>query len=393
MGNFLRLAGLVLGLTVFVSAAQAHRLDESYVYFNVTDESLSGRIEATLDDIGQIIDIDLDGDGVVSKDELAARSEQVFELFKNAVQLDDAGQVYGLTFDGLNFLDTRQGTYAQLGFTVDGLSRTPQTIKVTYDTPFAVAIPGHAGFAVIESNSRTGLTENEGYISLKFAPGQTTQMLSLVGEPKAKILSDYILFGAQHFWSGFDHMLFFVGLMLPAVMLFSSGRWIAAPTLPGAFLHLVKLASIFAVTNAVALLIAVLTSLQVNTTIVEIVIALSIIAVGLAGLIPRFQPYILWIVMVFGLFHGLGYANILEPLGHVISDRIVGLTGFIVGIELAQIAIILLAFPVLFGLRTWRIYPFIALKLGSIILILLAGLWVFERNTGLVYRLQQALFG
>ncbi len=85
-------------------------------------------------------------------------------------------------------------------------------------------------------------------------------------------------------------------------------------------------------------------------------------------------------VFVFGLFHGLGFASVLEPLGVSGGSKTAALLGFNVGVELGQLAIILVVFPLLFFLRNWVGYRPLVLKGGSIALILVSSFWFVERT-------------
>ena len=84
----------------------------------------------------------------------------------------------------------------------------------------------------------------------------------------------------------------------------------------------------------------------------------------------------------FGLFHGFGFASLLSGLGLDRTNRVVSLLGFNIGIELGQIAIILLLFPALFMLRRTRIYLPI-MRWGSVALIVIAVGWFIDRTLGL----------
>lgn len=81
----------------------------------------------------------------------------------------------------------------------------------------------------------------------------------------------------------------------------------------------------------------------------------------------------------------------LAPLGVQPSAKVVGLAAFNIGVELGQVAIVLVLFPVLFALRRLAIYPMVATQLASVVFILLAAVWFVERSSGIFWRLQQQL--
>ena len=119
---------------------------------------------------------------------------------------------------------------------------------------------------------------------------------------------------------------------------------------------------------------------QACAALVEGVIALSIAIVALNILRPFLDRKVWVVVFVFGLFHGLGFASVLEPLGVSGASKSAALVGFNVGVEIGQLAIIIVVFPVLFLLREWKGYKPLALQLGSVALMLVSIFWFVERT-------------
>ncbi len=386
---------LLAALLLFVIAqpADAHRQNESYVFFNVTDLALSGRIEATLPDLDKIVLLDADGDGTVSREEFSTKADEVFGFFAQRLIISHDGQEYPIAADGHEFLDTPAGTFALIHFTVPGLSPTPDAVDVTYRSPFQEREPGHLGFGLIESNTRTGVEGNERYISMIFEPGGESHRLSLVGEPALKIFKDFVIHGIWHIWLGFDHVVFLITLLMPSVLTLSTGAWQPVANFRAAFINVLKVVTVFTVSHTITLSLSSLGIIRLPVTLVEVVIALSIAVVALGNMFPVFHRYTLLVVFAFGLFHGFGFANVLAPLGLQPSAKLIGLAAFNIGVELGQIAIVAAVFPVLYLLRRWNAYPFLALRVASVCFILLAGVWFIERSSGVFWRLQQQLLG
>jgi hypothetical protein len=85
------------------------------------------------------------------------------------------------------------------------------------------------------------------------------------------------------------------------------------------------------------------------------------------------------IAFVFGLVHGFGFANVLIDLGLSSSTLAVALFGFNVGVELGQMAIVLVFFPVTYALRNTSFYRLAVLRGGSVLIAIVAGIWFYER--------------
>ena len=88
---------------------------------------------------------------------------------------------------------------------------------------------------------------------------------------------------------------------------------------------------------------------------IEVAIAASIVVAALINLSPRLLRYRLLLAFGFGLVHGFGFANALAGLGTANAATLPVLAGFNIGVELANIAVIAIAFPLLLlaGRHAW----------------------------------------
>jgi hydrogenase/urease accessory protein HupE len=136
-------------------------------------------------------------------------------------------------------------------------------------------------------------------------------------------LLEYLPLGFWHMVAGWDHLLFITGV----VMLSGSLRTAA------------KLISLFVAGHSLTLLVATLTGWQLNATLVDVVIALSLVYVGVQGWRGRPEDYRLMgaIVFAFGLVHGLGLSTRLQDLGLPDSGLVERVLLFNVGVELGQL--------------------------------------------------------
>ncbi len=371
-----------LVLITLASTAQAHKYNESYVYFDVTEDSLSGRVEATLTDLARLQQGTVDVETALTRDEVLAAQQEIFDYFENRMNLSSEGQPYQVEFDDISFLDTSVDTFAQLHFKVLNITETPTTIQMSYDGLFSDVDPAHRGFALIGSNTRNGMDENEAYISLIFAPGDGEKNLYLNDEPTRDIALTFFEHGVWHIWLGFDHVLFLLTLLLGAVMRIENQRWVPSESIRDSLRETVKIVTVFTVAHTITLCLATFEVITLPVTLVEAVIAFSIAAVAIGNLVPRFHAGSWKVVFLFGIFHGFGFANVLEPLGLDPTRKALGLATFNIGVEVGQLAIVLVLFPIFFALRRLTAYRVIGLQFGSVALIAIAAFWFYERTVG-----------
>jgi len=146
-----------------------------------------------------------------------------------------------------------------------------------------------------------------------------------------------------------------------------------------AWLSVLKVVTMFTLAHSITLWLAVMEYVTLPGQIVEATIALSIVITALNNLYPVL-PLSNWaIAFFFGLVHGFGFANVLLDLG--LSNVILGLSllGFNVGVELGQIAIVLIFLPLAYLLRGTKFYCLLVFRIGSVLIATIAGLWMFER--------------
>jgi hydrogenase/urease accessory protein HupE len=198
-------------------------------------------------------------------------------------------------------------------------------------------------------------------------PGGSLMLRKQTGEGEARPVEQplgggWVQLGFSHVM-GFDHILFILGLFL------LSPRW--KPLLQQSLL--------FTLAHSITLALAVLGVVQVPEKWVEHLIALSIAWVGIENLFSRkLTRQRLVLVFCFGLLHGLGFANVLAAKLARLSDvkPVVPLVGFNVGVEIAQISVLAVAFLLLGPVRKWTLQ----IQVAGSVFIAIAGLaWAVQR--------------
>ena len=252
----------------------------------------------------------------------------------------------------------------------------PQKLTIDYRVLFD-QVPGHRGFLLIEHNWATGTFANESQISLIFGPGSTRQEFE-VGSGRLRGFLAVVKLGTDHIWTGFDHLMFLIALLLPAMLVRQDGRWRDGAAFMPSLINVVKIVTAFTIAHTITLSLA---SLGVVSCprLIEVTIAASI-AIAAADLVyPLFRGRVWIVVFGFGLFHGFGFAGALEEMGLLRENLALSLLGFNLGVELGQFAIVILLFPVLFVLRRLAVYRQLLLPAAATLMIVISIGWVVER--------------
>lgn len=172
----------------------------------------------------------------------------------------------------------------------------------------------------VDEDDRGFLEENEG-----FAPGA------------------FLYLGAKHMVTGYDHLLFLVGVIFFLYKMKDVGIYV----------------SMFTVGHSATLLFGVLADVPANAFLVDAIIGASVVYKGfdnLGGFKTVFgvQPDTKKAVLIFGLFHGFGLATKVQDLGLSQNGLVANLLAFNVGVELGQI--LALGFIVI-AMQYWRRHP------------------------------------
>ena len=381
--------GLLIVIAVFIlvglpNPASAHRNDESYLYLDVGDSTLSGRVEMPYRDMRSELDLEISG----SQEELLAEFEANLALIQgyadSNTEIGSDGVVWDLEFEGFELLFERgSGSnglgYLVLPFTVDlPPAEVPQLLEVTF-TPFLEEIPNRNNITLVANDWKRGVFEEETNELLIHTADSPSGEIDLGDSSQWKNFRASIDLGVSHIKTGPDHVFFILVLLLPAVLILVAGRWRPSPSFGYSLLRIVLVATMFTIAHSITFTLAGLDYLPLPPSkLTETVIALSIALAALHNLRPVFGHREWILAFVFGLFHGMGFAGLVESLDINRTTQLVSLLGRNVGIEIAQLVIIALTFPALFLLRRTRLYmPFFTVV--SIVLASISAVWVVER--------------
>ncbi|MEM8523600.1 MAG: HupE/UreJ family protein [Bacteroidota bacterium] len=393
--TFLQKLAFAFLLLLLPLLSQAHSPDQSYLYLRIYGDAMGGRYEITASDLNRSLGLDIPKE--FTFEDLKPHLTTIQNYLKSVTDFSYEGKTYPIEFDETEVLelDEMDDHFALFSFTMQNVDVVPEALDIRYEG-FLEENSKHRGMLIIGYNWKAGIVENEALISLIFSPNNRQQQLSLANMSIWKGFWALVKLGIWHIWIGLDHILFIIALILPAVVRrretlagdFSmvdqsvpasySKSWLPVAQFKPAFLYILKIVTFFTIAHSITLALASLNVVNLSSRWVESIIAFSIALAALHNITPIFKGREWMVAFVFGLFHGFGFASVLGEKGLGGDFMVLSLFGFNVGVEIGQVLIICLAFPVLFLIRKTRLYPKI-ITYGSALLIVIALYWVIER--------------
>ena len=360
---------MLLVLAIATSApAQAHKPSDSYLSVTVGDV-LTGEWKIALRDLDYAIGLDGSDDGVITWGELRQRHQAIATYALSRLRIEGDGAACPIQA-GPQLVDSlTDGAYTVLRFSI-GCAQQPQSLRVDYNIFFDID-PQHRGLFRLDVDGASQTTV--------FGPESSQQSFDLAATSLLHQFATYVDEGVWHIWIGYDHMLFLLTLLLPAVLRRQEGRWTAVPRFRDGLLHVVGIVTAFTLAHSCTLSLAALGVIGLPSRLVESVIAGSIIIAALNNFYPVVTRRLWLVALTFGLAHGFGFAGVLADLGLPRDARLVSLVAFNVGVELGQLAVVAAALPLVYSLCRWRHYPRAVLQGGSLAIVSVASLWFIQR--------------
>ena len=379
----------------------AHFPNQSYIFISVYETNgIEGRFEINTREINKVFNLNLRD--AVTKEEFQPYEEQLKAYILNHASFSSEYGNHNIILKDVGLLDISQGTMVQVFFKLENMEKVPQLIDVKYDVVYEKDNT-HRGYLITENSWSAGVINQEANISLSFSPNDTEQTLDLSDTSMWKGLKAMIKQGVWHIWIGLDHILFLLALILPSVVRrirkkepsvsdlsvsIETTQWVPVENFKDAFLYVIKIITFFTIAHTITLSLASLEIVSLPSRFVESIIALSIGLAAYHNIRPIFKGKDWIIAFVFGLFHGFGFASVLSDLGLTSENLGLSLLGFNIGVEIGQLLIIAMMFPILYLLRKTKFYKKILLY-GSIFLIIVSLYWVIERVFDISFGLEE----
>jgi hypothetical protein len=411
------------------ATAQAHKASDAYVTLQVDGDEVAARIDVALRDLDRDLDLDANADDALSWKEVRTRWADIATLARDGLRIDADGRRCTPEPDAdaaaaPALAAHSDGRYAvvrarwhcaapvqRLAVSYTLFARTDPThrgiVRVARgdigadgggaDMQLAVMPPDGAShrFALPPAPAAAPASDPAATAPTTPAPATTLQALAPASrdtsastdaaEPPAASFSGFVREGIHHILIGYDHILFLLSLLLPAVWVRRSAGssplapgWHPAEALGPALANVLKVVTAFTVAHSITLALSVLDIVNPPSRWIESVIAASVVLAALNNLWPVVSEARWKLTFVFGLVHGFGFASALKDAGLAKGALVAPLVGFNVGVEIGQLCIVALVLPLAWLLRGTRTYRG-AFAGGSVAIAAVAALWLVQR--------------
>jgi len=369
MNCFKRLYVWLGVLLIAAQSASAHTQSSAYLNLHVTRNGVAGEWHLALRDLEDAVGLDANDDGVITWGELLSRKDAVNAYALSHLHIKINNTTAPLYATDLLVDDHSDGAYAVIRLSASGIG-APSTLQITYNAFFDID-PKHRGLFRLDNNGIQKLAI--------FSPDNPSQTFDLSSAASSVSLQTFVREGIWHIWSGYDHILFLLALLLPGVLRRRDGTWQPVTEPRTALVSVLKVVTAFTVAHSITLSLAALGIVHLPARLVESAIAASVVLAAVNNIFPVFTERGWVVAFCFGLLHGFGFANALADLGLRHGQLAETLFGFNIGVEIGQLAIVAVFLPLALSARRLMFYRRFILQTGSAAIVLVASTWLAER--------------
>lgn len=351
------------------AAALAHKSSDGFLYLDMDVAGAGGRLDIALIDLSREVPLDADSDARVTWGELQAAMPTVQRRLAADIHFTRGGTACVLDWSARGIARHSDGAYLSLNFKPECGGAAEGRDGLEYNL-FFEEDPLHRLLVMVRENGTDRLS----------VLGPDARTLRLDRAPSTwETAGRFLWEGMVHLWIGYDHMLFLLALVLPAAVRREHGRWVVEDRFGAAVKDVALIVTAFTLAHSVTLVIATLGWVQLNIDWVETLIALSIVAAAINVIWPFLGRRRYLMGFGFGLIHGFGFASVLSDFMAGTADRAVALLSFNLGVELAQLAVVMLTVPLIFLVRRQRLYRNLVLPSAITAIAAIGLVWVVER--------------
>jgi len=356
--NLLRAALLILLFCGLAAPAYSHPTPFSYLDLRLGPNRLEGTLVAHIVDLGHDLNV-TPPEALLDPALAESKRESILNLLRPRLLFEADGRPINWELERIEVLSDRQALALRLRFAAN---TTPGVLRIhcalfPYD-------PQHQTFLNVYEDGALARQEifDQDHASLDYFTGS----FSKGWRGTLAVARKFIVAGIYHIFTGPDHILFVVGLLL----------------LGGSLARLLGIVTAFTIAHSITLSLAALGVVSPPARLIEPAIALSIVYVGIDNLMvgKSGRDVRAWIAFFFGFVHGFGFASVLREFGLPRQALAWSLFSFNFGVEVGQACIVVVVALLLAALR--RRNPAVSKRIsmiGSGFVILAGSYWFIQR--------------
>ncbi len=360
-----------LFLLCVCGSALAHQTGNSYLTVSEADGRLQLEIDFIVRDLGNLLQTPgQPNEPPPAPDKLLSLQAPITTAIQKSLTITVDEQEMPLEFLTQSVVLHNDGLYVRQRFSGSNLPADAKFIVVRYEFFTQNDKLGRAFFKLVMRNDEISSVFDQTSSIQRFALGETKRWSTIGLFTKE---------GAKHIWEGADHLLFLLTLLLPGLMLIKPANTVITTDRRVAEKFALKVITAFTLAHSITLACSVLGWVSLPDRFIESMIALSIMVSAALNLQNRFTFSHWKLAFVFGLIHGMGFANGLKELGLSSMYFLETLFAFNLGVELGQLsAVVLVALPVVFWVKSHEAKTAL-LRWGSVAVFLMALFWLVQR--------------
>ncbi len=339
-----------------MQSASAHDEPTSFIDLRLNSAGMDVAVTASVTDLAHDLP-DVEPDMLLQAATIIAQEKALTAIVTSRLKISAAGSMLPLKLRKIVAMPEKRDLHLVFSNT---WTSTPESLRV--ESVLFPYDPGHQTFVNVYAGEQIRRQDilTAGNDMVEF---QTANHQSIAG-----VVVQFVKQGIHHIFIGPDHILFIIGLML----------------LGGSLQQLMKIVTVFTIAHSITLGLATFRILSPPASLVEPVIALSIVFVGIHAFFGKksHDPRLIF-ASCFGLIHGFGFANVLQEM--VLPRQALGwsLGAFNAGVEIGQGCIVLAIAPLLALMRRGHAKSAARIVSASALCITAAGaFWFFQRVIG-----------
>ncbi|MBU8919177.1 HupE/UreJ family protein [Bacillus sp. FJAT-29953] len=336
---------LIFMVTVFLlqpNGAEAHSGSIGYSEVKIEGNKVSYDLYLLADLLGGLLNIDANQDGYMKEDEIAQSKTSIEQFVLKNLTVNNNGLQGKAAINDISLV--KRSNLSMFRIKIEFVFKEPlQEYEIDYFIFFNGVDMNHQNFATIHNGDQVieniftkdhTVLQGNTYLKKEKTTGETV----VPSNNQNKVIGfwEYVLMGMKHIWSGIDHLLFLFGLLLAK----------------GTFREYVKTLTAFTIGHCLTLALAATETIFIPSTIIEPLIALSIVYVAIENIWSKSFKWRWLVGLGFGLIHGFGFAELL--IGKLGSHFVLPLFSFNLGVEFGQILVLIIFIPFIWYLQKAR---------------------------------------